>query len=92
MSAQPAHSPRDPRTASTVNVHEAKTHLSKLLERVEAGETITIARNGRPVAELVVHRPRGIVLGVAKGKIHWDPDTFDEPDEELIRLMTEGPI
>ncbi|MGL5911028.1 MAG: type II toxin-antitoxin system Phd/YefM family antitoxin [Phycicoccus sp.] len=92
MSAQPAHPPRDPRTASTVNIHEAKTHLSKLIERVEAGETITIARNGKPVAELVAPRPRGIVLGVGKGLIDWDPDTFDEPDEELNRLMTEGPI
>ena len=34
----------------TVNVHEAKTHLSRLLERVERGEEIVIARNGRPVA------------------------------------------
>jgi prevent-host-death family protein len=37
---------------TTVNVHDAKTHLSRLLARVEAGETITIARAGRPVATL----------------------------------------
>ncbi|MGL5867059.1 MAG: type II toxin-antitoxin system Phd/YefM family antitoxin [Dermatophilaceae bacterium] len=92
MSAQPTRPPRDPRTASTVNIHEAKTHLSKLLERVEAGETITIARNGRPVATLVAPRPGGVTFGVGKGKIFYDPETFDEPDEELIRLMTEGPI
>ncbi|MBM6398940.1 type II toxin-antitoxin system Phd/YefM family antitoxin [Phycicoccus sonneratiae] len=92
MREQPTPTPRDPRTASTVNVHEAKTHLSRLLERVEAGERITIARNGRPVAELVAPRPRGITLGLGKGKIFYDPDTFDEPDEELTRLMTEGPI
>jgi prevent-host-death family protein len=36
----------------TVNVHEAKTHLSRLLERVESGETVTIARAGRPIAIL----------------------------------------
>ncbi len=36
-----------------VNVHEAKTHLSRLLERVDAGEEIVIARNGKPVARLV---------------------------------------
>jgi antitoxin (DNA-binding transcriptional repressor) of toxin-antitoxin stability system len=36
----------------TVNVHEAKTHLSRLLEEVEAGETVVIARNGQPIAEL----------------------------------------
>jgi prevent-host-death family protein len=92
MSAQPAQPPRDPREASVVNVQEAKTHLSRLLERVEAGATITIARNGRPIAELRTAPPAGITLGVAKGQIDWDPDTFDEPDEELIRIMTEGPI
>ena len=36
-----------------VNVHEAKTHLSRLLARVEAGEEVVIARNGNPVAQLV---------------------------------------
>lgn len=38
--------------AKTVNIHEAKTHLSKLLERVESGEEIIIARSGKPVARL----------------------------------------
>ena len=38
---------------ATVNVHEAKTHLSRLLAQVEAGEEVTIARNGKPVARLV---------------------------------------
>ena len=43
-----------------MNVYEAKTHLSKLLERVERGEEITIARHGRPIARLVpLARPRG---------------------------------
>jgi prevent-host-death family protein len=42
-----------------VNVHEAKTHLSRLLERVEAGEEIIIARAGRPVARLVPLCSRG---------------------------------
>lgn len=62
----------------TVNVHEAKTHLSRLLERVAAGEEIVIARNGRPVARLV-----GIVTaerrpGGMKGKIRIGKD-FDDP-------------
>jgi prevent-host-death family protein len=39
--------------ARIVNVHEAKTHLSKLLERVESGEEVVIARSGRPVAKLI---------------------------------------
>ena len=43
----------------TVNVHEAKTHLSRLLKQVEAGEEVTIARNGTPVARLVSSKKRG---------------------------------
>lgn len=68
-----------PRQAS-VNVHEAKTHLSRLLERVEHGEEIVIARAGKPVARLVPieaaagKRP----LGLYKGQI-WMSDDFDEP-------------
>ncbi|MDE2752783.1 MAG: type II toxin-antitoxin system prevent-host-death family antitoxin, partial [Gemmatimonadota bacterium] len=53
-----------------VNVHEAKTHLSRLLARVEAGEEVIIARRGRPVARLVSYRPRGKRQpDVLKGKI-----------------------
>ena len=65
----------------TVNVHEAKTHLSRLLERVERGQEIVIARAGRPVAKLVPlqdHPPRQRPLGRDKGKI-WMSDDFDEP-------------
>jgi prevent-host-death family protein len=40
------------------NVHDAKTHFSKLLDRVERGEQIVIARNGRPVAQLAAYQPR----------------------------------
>ena len=43
----------------TVNVHEAKTHLSRLLAQVEAGEEVIIARNGKPVARLVAVQKRG---------------------------------
>lgn len=71
-----------------VNVHEAKTQLSRLLEEVERGEEVTIARNGKPVARLVRHQPprRRWEPGWAKGKIWISPD-FDEPDEELERLF-----
>lgn len=65
----------------TVNVHEAKTHLSRLLERVERGEEVTIARAGTPVARLVpiepVKKTRGM-LGKYKGQI-WMSDDFDDP-------------
>ncbi|MFL5768851.1 MAG: type II toxin-antitoxin system Phd/YefM family antitoxin [Chloroflexota bacterium] len=64
-----------------VNVHDAKTHLSRLLERVEAGEEITLARAGRPVARLVPYRrtaePR--VPGLLKGRIQLSDDR-DAPE------------
>jgi prevent-host-death family protein len=75
-----------------VNVHEAKTHLSKLLERVEAGEEIVIARNGKPVAKLVAvpaRKPRE--PGALKGRI-WIADDFDETDQEIIDSFYEGDI
>jgi prevent-host-death family protein len=70
-----------------VNIHDAKTHLSRLVERVEAGEEVTIARAGRPVARLVplgAARPR--VLGALRGRIRLTPD-FDAPDEVLVGLF-----
>ena len=62
------------------NVHEAKTHLSRLLERVERGEEIVIARAGKPVARLVPVAPKTDKrpIGLYKGQI-WMSDDFDEP-------------
>jgi prevent-host-death family protein len=63
-----------------VNIHEAKTHLSRLLAQVEAGEEIIIARNGEPVAKLVaVSKPsRKRVLGADRGEV-FISDDFDDP-------------
>lgn len=63
-----------------VNVHEAKTHLSRLLERVERGEEITIARAGKPIAKLVPIEPRKTrgMWGKYKGQI-WMSEDFDDP-------------
>ncbi|EYT56425.1 prevent-host-death protein [Dietzia sp. UCD-THP] len=72
---------------TTVNIHEAKTHLSKLLERIEAGETITIARAGRPVADLVPHRRADIVWGALKGQIAYVDADLMGPDEDIIALF-----
>ncbi|MGH3717444.1 MAG: type II toxin-antitoxin system Phd/YefM family antitoxin [Pseudonocardiaceae bacterium] len=76
-----------------VNVYEAKTHLSKLLEQVEAGDEIIIARHGKPVARLVpLHRTfPDRVPGGWEGKVWMAPD-FDEPDPELESLFYDGPI
>ena len=66
--------------AKTVNVHEAKTHLSKLLARVSLGEEIIIAKAGKPVARLsqIATKPARRVPGSAKGQIWMAPD-FDAP-------------
>ena len=67
-----------------INVHEAKTHLSRLLERVEAGEEITLARAGRPVARLVPYNARQVPRkpGIWKGQVVIGPD-FDDPLPEF---------
>jgi prevent-host-death family protein len=63
-----------------VNVHEAKTHLSRLLKRVAAGEEITIARAGVPVARMVAVAPASAArpLGAMEGQIYIAED-FDAP-------------
>jgi prevent-host-death family protein len=70
-----------------VNVHAAKTHLSRLLERVAAGEEITLARAGKPVAKLVPYEARREPrkLGAWKGKVWISPD-FDAPLPEFEAL------
>ena len=75
------------KAAKQVNVHEAKTHLSKLLAEVEKGKEIVIARDGTPVAKLVpVPRKKNrITFGDLKGKI-WIADDFDDPlPDELMK-------
>lgn len=68
---------------SEVNMHEAKTHLSRLVDRAEAGEEIIIARAGRPAARLVplARRPRTRELGVWRGRVTIRDDFGDLPDE-----------
>ena len=77
-----------------VNVYEAKTHLSRLLRRVRAGEEIVIAEAGTPVARLVpLERsvePR--VLGNDRGKI-WLSDDFDAPlSDDVLSTFYDSPI
>ncbi len=69
----------------TVDVHEARTNLSRLLARVEAGEDVVITRNGKPVARLVSCNPKARPQpDVLKGKIVIDDSFFDPlPEEEL---------
>lgn len=73
---------------TTVTIHEAKTNLSRLIQKVSAGEEVVIARGSKPVAKLV---PVGEVKGKRqpgslKGKLHAGPEFFEPlPDDELAR-------
>ena len=71
---------------ATVNILEAKTHLSRLLERVRGGERIVIAKAGVPIAELVpISRP-DIVFGAMAGEVSIDFEAFDAADQEIAQL------
>ena len=72
--------------AESVNIHEAKTHFSKLLARVVRGEEIVIAKAGQPVARLVPERsspPGRRVPGIDKGKLKISSD-FDQMSESEL--------
>ncbi|MBI4189880.1 MAG: type II toxin-antitoxin system Phd/YefM family antitoxin [Betaproteobacteria bacterium] len=75
----------------TINIHQAKTQLSRLIERVNAGEEIVIAKAGRPVARLVPAAastaPR--MPGLMKGRIHVSKD-FDAPLADDLLDAFEG--
>jgi prevent-host-death family protein len=67
------------------NIHEAKTHLSRLIERAAAGEEIVIARAGKPVVRLIAYqeeKPPKRTAGLWKGKVRISPD-FDKLPESI---------
>ncbi len=74
-----------------VNTHEAKTQLSRLLRRVAAGEEVTIANRGVPVARLVPVPPKKAqrVLGIFRGQFTV-PDDFDAPLSDDLLDLFEG--
>ena len=72
---------------ATVNIHDAKTHFSRLITRVESGEEIIIAKAGKPVARLVP-LTGGIeqrVPGTAKGRLVIKEDFFEPLPEEVLK-------
>jgi prevent-host-death family protein len=73
-----------------VGIHEAKTHLSRLLNRVAAGEEIIISKAGRPVARLIPYRrkARKRVPGMDRGKV-WIADDFDAPLPSDVQKLFE---
>lgn len=74
-----------------VNIHEAKTHLSRLLARVVAGEEITIARAGKPIARLVPVPPEreDRIPGRYAGE-GWISEDFNDPLPEELQRLFEG--
>ena len=77
----------------TVNIHEAKTQLSRLIERVNAGEEVVIAKAGKPVARLVAVLPAGRQRkpGALKGRIRVGKD-FNAPLPEDVIAAFEGSL
>ncbi len=72
-----------------VNVHQAKTHLSRMLERASQGEEIVIAKNGRPIAKLVPYRAEPRQPGRLKDQIRLR-EGFDDPLPESIAAAFRG--
>ncbi|WP_026874492.1 type II toxin-antitoxin system Phd/YefM family antitoxin [Jiangella gansuensis] len=71
----------------TVNIHEAKTHLSRLLEQVAAGERVVISKAGKPVADLIPHQHRPVQFGGLKGQLGYDDDSLAAPDPDIQHLF-----
>jgi prevent-host-death family protein len=72
--------------ATVVNIHEAKTHFSKLLEQVQQGEEIIIAKAGEPIAQLKpLPKRKARRPGSAKGLIHVPDSFFDPLPEDMMR-------
>lgn len=77
-----------------INIHYAKTNLSRLILQAEAGEEVIIARAGKPVVKLVpvlATMPRKFKPGALKGRLVV-PDNFLDPDLDLESLFYDGPI
>lgn len=80
--------------SQSINLYEAKTHLSELVERAAAGEEIIIAKAGKPRARLVPlpEEPPRRQPGLLKGEI-WIADDFDDPlPPDLLDAFYNGPI
>jgi prevent-host-death family protein len=84
-------------------VHQAKTHLSRLLKEAEAGQEVIVMRGSKPVAKIVaINEPATDelpfrLMGAYRGRISWDEDAFDPmTDEELIEAglgyMLDAPL
>lgn len=70
-----------------VNIYEAKTNLSKLIEQVLAGERVIVSKAGKPVVDIVRHDATPVRIGGLKGLIKYDDKTFEEADAEIAAMF-----
>ena len=79
-----------------VNIQEAKTHLSRYIDRVEQGEVIVVCRHNRPVAELRPIETAPVrsarVAGLLKGRVHWEPDAFVPMTAQELAEFDSAPV
>jgi prevent-host-death family protein len=77
--------------AEIINIHEAKTHLSRIIDEVAAGSEVIIAKAGKPMARLtpLSGEPRPKKLGLLKGRLKV-PDDFNEPLDDATIAAFEG--
>jgi prevent-host-death family protein len=75
-------------STSLYGMHEAKTNLSQLIQKAQAGEPVIITNNGKPVARIVPfeEKPKGSRLGFLKG-VKFDAELFDSMDAEIADLF-----
>lgn len=78
-----------------VNIHDAKTHLSSYIEKVEQGEVVVVCRHNKPVAEIrVIEKPATVARkeGLLKGRVRWNPGTFAPMTEEELADFDGTPV
>jgi len=79
-----------------VNIQEAKTHLSRYIDRVEHGDVIIVCRHNQPVAELRAIETSPVrparVAGLLKDRVHWEPDAFTAMTAEELAGFDGPPV
>jgi prevent-host-death family protein len=75
-----------------VNIHEAKTHLSRLIERALAGEEVIVAKAGKPLVRITPIAVKKPILGSARGTVTY-PEGWDDPMTEAeLAEWEDGPV
>jgi antitoxin (DNA-binding transcriptional repressor) of toxin-antitoxin stability system len=79
-----------------VNIQEAKTHLSRYIDRVEDGEVVVVCRHNEPVAELRAIQTASVaptrIAGLLKGLVHWEPNAFAPLTEQELAEFDGGQV